>query len=222
VNASSLDPERRAALLAGARRSIFARGEPIFTAGDTADGIYFVNEGRVKVVRTHSSGAESIVGIRHPGDVFGEVAWTLGGRLRTTSAIALVAGAVDRIEAEEFDRRVRADSAIAAIFAHGIVARLTAVERELTDLAGKSVAGRLVDILGRLAAEHGLDEPGGGVRLGIDLTHQDLADLIGTSRETLTKELGTLSEVGLLRVSHRTIVLLQPRAFPFARRRERN
>jgi CRP-like cAMP-binding protein len=58
------------------------------------------------------------------------------------------------------------------------------------------------------------------LRLGIDLTHKDLADLIGTSRETLTKELGVLADVGLLRVAHRTIVLLQPQAFPFARRRE--
>jgi CRP-like cAMP-binding protein len=56
--------------------------------------------------------------------------------------------------------------------------------------------------------------------LGLDLTHKDLADLIGTSRETLTKELGVLADVGLLRVAHRTIVLLQPQAFPFARRRE--
>ena len=52
----------------------------------------------------------------------------------------------------------------------------------------------------------------------MNLTHQDLANLIGTSRETLTKELGVLADVGLLRVSHRSLVLLQPQAFPFVRR----
>jgi CRP-like cAMP-binding protein len=58
------------------------------------------------------------------------------------------------------------------------------------------------------------------VRIALSLTHKDLADLIGTSRETLTRELGVLADVGLVRVSQRTIVLVQPRAFPFARRRE--
>lgn len=81
----------------------------------------------------------------------------------------------------------------------------------------KSVAGRLVNALGRLAAEHGRPEPGGTIRIGIKPRH-DLAGLIGASRETLTRELGVLADVGLLRVAHKTITLVQPQAFPFARR----
>jgi CRP-like cAMP-binding protein len=60
----------------------------------------------------------------------------------------------------------------------------------------------------------------GHVRIALNLTHKDLADLIGTSRETLTKELGVLADVGLVRVAQRSIVLLAPKAFPFARKRE--
>jgi CRP-like cAMP-binding protein len=55
----------------------------------------------------------------------------------------------------------------------------------------------------------------------MNLTHKDLADLIGTSRETLTKELAVLVDVGLLRVAHKTVTLVQPKAFPYVRVRRR-
>ena len=220
MNLFELEAAQRDLLLRGARPVSCMRGELLFTVGDPADSVYFVMEGRIKVFRTHPSGAESIVGIRNPGNLFGELGWAMGERGRNNSASALVASDLRRVDAADFGRALRAAGVLAAAFARGLVRRLTAVERELTELAGKSVPGRLVDILGRLAAAHGIEEPAGSLRLGLDLTHKDLADLIGTSRETLTKELGVLADVGLLRVAHRTIVLLQPQAFPFARRRE--
>ncbi|MGP6158433.1 MAG: Crp/Fnr family transcriptional regulator [Vulcanimicrobiaceae bacterium] len=219
MNVLELDPERRQALLDDARRIVLARGELLYTAGDPAGDVFIVERGRVKILRTTASGSEAIVEIRNPGDVFGEMIWLAENGRRTTSAVALDPGEVRSLDAALFGRRLQADARLAATFARGVAARLAAAERELTELAGKSVPGRLVDLLGRLAAEHGVPEPDGGVRIGMSLTHQDLANLIGTSRETLTKELGVLADVGLLRVSHRSLVLLQPQAFPFARRR---
>lgn len=218
VNVNELDGAHRAALLADAKRTTVVRGDLIYTPGDAADGIYVVESGRVKIVRTSAGGLESIVGIRNPGDVFGELTWMSAGVARSTSAIALDPGDICRIDAGRFERRLRENGVLAAAFARGVALRLAALERELTELAGKSVPGRLVDALGRLAADHGIREPDGTLRIGLSLTHKDLADMIGTSRETLTKELSVLADVGLLRVSHRTIVLVQPRAFPFARR----
>ena len=219
MNVLELGTERRDALLADARRRSVLRGDLIYTPGDAADCIYVVDSGRVKIVRTSASGAESIVGIRNPGDIFGELSWMTDGARRSTSAIALDPGDVCRVDAASFERRLHADAVTAAHFARGVGQRLSSLERELTELAGKSVPGRLVDVLGRLAAEHGVPEDDGTLRIGLSLTHKDLADLIGTSRETLTKELSVLADVGLLRVAHRTIVLVQPQAFPFASRR---
>ncbi len=220
VNVLELDPGARERLFADAKRATVARGELIYTPLDPADCVYVVKSGRVKIVRTNASGSESIVGIRNPGDVFGELTWMIPNARRVTSAIALDPGEVCRLDAGVFERRLQSDSVLAASFARGIAQRLSAVERELTELAGKSVPGRLVDVLGRLASEHGEIADDGTVRIALSLTHKDLADLIGTSRETLTKELSVLADVGLLRVQQRTIVLLQPRAFPFAFRRE--
>jgi len=218
VNVLELEGAVRERLLADAKRTTVGRGDFIYTPDDVADAIYVVDSGRVKIVRTSANGSESIVGIRNPGDIFGEVTWMTVDRRRTTSAIALDPGDVCRLDAATFERRLRADAALATAFARGIALRLAALERELTELAGKSVPGRLVDVLGRLASEHGEPEADGTVRIALSLTHKDLADLIGTSRETLTKELSVLADVGLVRVSHRTIVLVQPRAFPFAER----
>jgi CRP/FNR family transcriptional regulator, cyclic AMP receptor protein len=217
VNLGDLDPARRDVLLSGARRVRLERSQPAYLAGDRADRVYFVRSGRVKIVRTNPSGAEAIVGIRTAGDIFGELAGAAEG-VRTTSAVAIEPVEADAVAGAAFIALLEDDAQIARAFARGIARRLAAAEHELAELMGKSVPGRLVDALGRLAAAHGVAEPGGRVRIGINLTHKDLADLIGTSRETLTKELSVLADVGLLRVAHKTITLVQPQAFPFARR----
>ncbi len=222
MNLADLDDDRRSRLLAGARLVKLARNAMAYAPGDRADAIYFVRSGRVKIVRSTAAGAEVIVGIRTTGDIFGELTWLadLHGR-RSTSAVAIEPSTVESVRADDFSALLQADGEIARAFARGVTRRLAATEQELTELAGKSVPGRLVDVLGRLASSHGIEEPDGTLRIGMNLTHKDLADLIGTSRETLTKELAVLVDVGLLRVAHKTVTLVQPKAFPYVRVRRR-
>jgi CRP/FNR family transcriptional regulator len=218
MNLADLAPAQRDALLAGARTRRLARGDYAYSADDRADAVWFVIAGRVKIVRTGRNGSESIVGIRTQGDAFGELSWMQPGALRLTNAVAMEPTDAGAIPVGAFSRMLQGDAELARTFARGVARRLALAEYELTELAGKSVPGRLVDALGRLASEHGVLEPDGAMRIALNLTHKDLADLIGTSRETLTRELSVLADVGLLRVSHRTITLVQPRAFPFAQR----
>ena len=219
MNLDELEAGQREALLAAAKPVRVGRGEAVYQPGDAPDRVYFVRSGRIKIVRTHASGAEAIVGIRVAGDLFGELTG-IEDAPRTTSAIAIEPAEAEALPSAAFAAAVRNDAGIARAFARGVARRLAAAEHELAELMGKSVPGRLVDALGRLAAGHGIEEPGGTIRIGMNLTHKDLADLIGTSRETLTKELAVFAELGLLRVAHRTITLVQPQAFPFARRRD--
>jgi len=222
MNLADLDDAGRARLLAVAKLTTLARNEAVYRDGDAADRLFIVDDGRVKIVRTHASGSETIVGIRTPGDVFGELGAIEPARVRTTSAIAIEPSRVHAVAASVVRDMLAADSGFARGYAAGTARRLTEAERELTELAGKSVPGRLVDALGRLASMYGEDNGDGTLRIGINLTHRDLADLIGTSRETLTKELGVLADVGLLRVTHKSVTLVQPQAFPLRRRRESN
>jgi CRP-like cAMP-binding protein len=223
MNLADLDVERRGRLLAGAKALKLARNGMTYAAGDRPDCVYFVRSGRVKIVRSNAAGAELIVGIRVAGDIFGELAWLpdSGEHVRKTSAVAIEPSTVDSIAVDDFATALRADPHIARTFARGVSRRLAQTEQELTELTGKNVPGRLVDVLGRLASSHGVEEPDGALRIGMNLTHKDLADLIGTSRETLTKELAVLVDVGLLRVAHKTVTLVQPQAFPYVRGRRR-
>jgi CRP/FNR family cyclic AMP-dependent transcriptional regulator len=223
MNLADLDDERRGRLLAGAKPLKLGRNNMPYAAGDRPDSVYFVRSGRIKIVRSNAAGAEVIVGIRTTGDIFGELAWLpeSGEHLRKTSAIAIEPSVVDSIRVDDFAAFLRTDALLARAFARGVTRRLAATQQELTELTGKSVPGRLVDVLGRLASSHGIEEPDGALRIGMNLTHKDLADLIGTSRETLTKELAVLVDVGLLRVAHKTVTLVQPKAFPYVRARRR-
>jgi CRP-like cAMP-binding protein len=219
---SDLDDSRRAQFLGKAKRLVLARNDAVYRDGDKADKVFVVDHGRVKIVRTHISGSETIVGIRTPGDLFGELSAIESDRIRTTSAIAIEASHVHAVAAATMRELLAADIGFARAYTAGTARRLTEAERELTELAGKSVPGRLVDALGRLASMYGEENGDGTLRIGINLTHRDLADLIGTSRETLTKELGVLADVGLVRVTPKTVTLVQPQAFPFSRRRDAN
>ena len=215
MNLDDLTPAQRARVLAGAKRVRLDRGALAYAPGDDAADVYVVHAGRIKLVRTNASGAEAIVGIRTAGELFGELAALTASR-RSTSAIAMEPATLDALPLAALTDALAADAGLARAFARGVARRLAAAEHELAELLGKSVAGRLVDALGRLGAEHGTPE-GTTIRIGINLTHQDLADVIGTSRETLTKELGVLADLGLIRVAHKTITLVQPQAFPFAK-----
>jgi CRP-like cAMP-binding protein len=219
---TDLDETRRAHFLAAAKPVSLARNDAVYRDGDISDRVFVVDEGRVKIVRTHVSGSETIVGIRTAGDIFGELSAIEERRIRTTSAVAIEPSRVLAVSAAAMREMLAADIGFARAYTAGTARRLTEAERELTELAGKSVPGRLVDALGRLASMYGEDNGDGTLRIGINLTHRDLADLIGTSRETLTKELGVLADVGLVRVTHKTVTLVQPRAFPFGRRRDAN
>jgi CRP/FNR family transcriptional regulator len=223
MNLADLDDERRERLMASASSLKLARNEMAYAPGDRANRVYFVLSGRVKIVRSTAAGDEVIVGIRNAGDVFGELTWLTetADSLRKTSAVAIEPSRVESLAVDDFARFLNSDGEIARSFARGVTRRLAAAEQELTELAGKSVPGRLVDVLGRLASSHGVEEPDGTLRIGMNLTHKDLADLIGTSRETLTKELAVLVDVGLLRVAHKTVTLVQPQAFPYVRVRRR-
>jgi CRP-like cAMP-binding protein len=217
---ADLDDAHRARFLAGARTLTLARNDAVYRDGDPSDRVFAVESGRVKIVRTHVSGAETIVGIRTPGDVFGELGALEPAAVRTTSAIAIEPSRVHSVAATTMRDLLATENGFARSYAAGTARRLTEAERELTELAGKSVPGRLVDALGRLASLYGEENEDGTLRIGINLTHRDLADLIGTSRETLTKELSVLADVGLVRVTPKTVTLVQPQAFPFARRRD--
>lgn len=183
--------------------------EVIFAEGDLGDAIYLLKTGHVRLYRITEDGKEISLAILGPGDVFGELALFEEAQ-RQTFAEALDAAHICASSVDDFTRLMGHKPQFTMMVAREVARRRTDVETRFAGMAYGSVRGRLLQALRRLAEEHGAVQPDGGVRINIRLSHQELANLIGTSREACTIALGTLQKGGLLRLdADRHIVIAQ-------------
>ena len=179
------------------RATIFARGDP----GDT---LYIVKEGLVKLVAHSGRGTETILHILPPGALFGEL--LLSEEKREFTAIAETDAVVAAVPKEGFARLLSSIPAFSMNFIRLLSRRLAKVEKEFAGFGHTWSYHRLAGILLKLAREHGAATPAGMV-LAIRLTHEELANLIGTTRETVTTQMGRFRRLGMVRREGKNLVL---------------
>ncbi len=202
-----LGPEEIARLEPLCRSRTFRRGEPIYLPADAAEAAMVLAEGRVKIGAITSDGKQTILAFIEPGELFGELEAIDGGP-REEFAEAAEKSTVVLMPAEALRRLMEADPTLALGVTKLIGLRRRRIERRLKSLLFRSNRQRLVSLLLELAEQYGLpssDPP--GVRLGIKLSHQDMASVIGSTRETVTVVLGELQSEGLVSIGRRKIVL---------------
>lgn len=185
----------------------YARGETILSPGDPSERIYIIKRGRVKLSKYSPEGKEQILALLQSGDVFGALA--LVGGQENVHVEAFEETVVCSLRLEDFFAIVRAHPEIVLRLLKLLARRLEIAEREVEELVFQDVPGRLASLLLRLAREYGEPAPG-GVRISLRLTHQDLANMIGATRETVTSVLGRFRTQGLLAFDRRRIVVLNP------------
>jgi len=190
---------------AASRMRRFEKGEPIYLPADQADGVLLLATGRVRICSITEEGKQSILTFVEPGELFGEMS-LVGVREREDfaessekSTVVLIPGPFMQ---NLIDRRGNVALGITKLF--GL--RRRRIERRLKYLLFRSNRQRLVHLLLELAEDYG-EQTSEGVRLGIKLSHQDLASIIGSTRETVTVLLGELQAEGWLRLGRRKIVL---------------
>jgi CRP-like cAMP-binding protein len=188
-----------------ARARKFPRGAPIYLPADEADGVLLLTAGRAKICGVSADGKQSILAFIEPGELFGELAIFQGGR-REEYAEAAETSTVLLIPADEMRRLVERHSDVAMGVTKLIGLRRRRIERRLKYLLFRSNRERLVHLLLELAEQYGR-RTAEGVLLTIKLSHQDLANVIGSTRETVTVTLGELQAEGHLSVGRRKIVL---------------
>lgn len=202
-----LGPEQLARLEPQCRSRTFRRGEPVYLPAEAAEAAMVLAEGRVKIGSLTSDGKQTILAFIEPGELFGELE-ALDGGAREEFAEAAEKSTVVLLPAEALRQLVETDPSLALGVTKLIGLRRRRVERRLKSLLFRSNRQRLVSLLLELADQYGqpsVEPP--GTRLGIKLSHQDMASVIGSTRETVTVVLGELQSEGLLTVGRRKIVL---------------
>jgi len=195
----------------------YAAGSAIFLKNDPADFVGFVKSGLVKLVTESRGRRETLLHILKPGDVFGEL--LLSEEARRFTAVAETDATVDAISRGNFLRLLSTHPAVALSFIRVLSRRLVGVERAIADFGHTWSYHRLAKVLLRLANEHGLPAPA-GTRIPLALTHAELGNMIGTTRETVTTQLIRFKRLGLLAREGRHFIVDRPRLAEFIRAEE--
>jgi CRP/FNR family cyclic AMP-dependent transcriptional regulator len=168
-----------------------------FDQGDANKVVFLIKTGRVRIARNTADGKEVTVAILGPGDMFGEDA-LFGGIERTTVATCMEETLICKAHADDLFALLAGNSALALNVAQMLNDRLSDASATIEDLAYAKISDRLVNLFERLAAEHGRQTPE-GTYLDLRLTHQEIASIIGSTRETVSLEMNALVRSGQIK-----------------------
>jgi CRP/FNR family transcriptional regulator/CRP/FNR family cyclic AMP-dependent transcriptional regulator len=183
----------------------FDKGQLIILADEPGDTLFIVRRGQVKVSLTHASGKEFILSLLGEGEFFGELA-ILDERPRSASVVAMEETDLIMLTRPDFLQLVGRVPAIAVALLEELAARLRRTDEQVGGLALLDVHNRVARIILRLAADRG-EETDEGIRIKQRLTHQQLANMAGTTRETVTRVLKQLERDGYITTRDRQIVV---------------
>lgn len=194
---SALSPAHLRVVYRLAREVDVAAGQPVFAKREDADAMFIVLSGRIKIY-THSAGKKrKTFAYLHEGDFFGEMA-LLEGTTRTASAQATDPSRLLLIHKKDFQRLLARDARLTLYLLRTVSARLRRANEEIEGMLFRNVLGRVAKAVLEQAQRSGEPWNGGGLALRQRFTQQELADIVGTTREPLTRALSSLRRAGLV------------------------
>jgi CRP/FNR family cyclic AMP-dependent transcriptional regulator len=202
---SKLTADQVQRIEAKSRYRSYSAGKPIYLPSEKADSVFLLTSGLVKVCNLTPDGKESILAFVEQGELFGEIA-IFSRETRDEYVEAVDSSTVVMIPAEEMELLMNENPDVAMAFTKIIGLRRQCIERRLKNLLFKSNRERLVHLLLDLALQFGWAAED-GIRLRVRLSHQDLANLIGSTRESVTVILSQLKSEGTIKNGRRKIVL---------------
>ncbi len=181
------------------------RRQVIYLPGDPGGAVFFVNGGRVKISKVTRDGKELTLAYRGPGEVFGETCLIDGGP-REEMAEAMENALVTEVERSEFERLLQAQALLGLRLSKILAQRRREVENKIENLVFKDVNAKLAELLLRLGTEYGVDDSRGTL-VALKITHQEMANLIGSTRETVSLTLAQFKRKGLISTDGRKVIL---------------
>lgn len=182
------------------------RGQQILSPDDPPDRIHIIKKGRVRVYRSTPDGKQLTLDIYEKGTILGDMSLLGQERLPEAYAEAIDDGVICTITPDELRRLIERHPVIGINIIRHLSRRLQAAERELEAMAYQRVDQRLARKLIDLAQRFGVSSPRGTL-IGARLTQQELAEMIGTTRETLAHTLADFRRGGLLDTVHHQVVI---------------
>ncbi len=203
-----MTPGDREALLALGTEQDFRKGEFVFRAGAPGKHVYFLREGRVKVCQPSRSGKEVLLWFCFAGEMFGLAEVAQGGG-RVVHAQACEASKVLKLSQAQFSEFLHAHPGALPLVMQVLSCRMRSLGEVIVNLINDDVETRIMKLILRLSARHGV-RIGQDIHLSITLTHQEIADMVGTTRQTVTEVLNDLKRRGVLSLENRRIHIESP------------
>ncbi|WP_017615717.1 Crp/Fnr family transcriptional regulator [Nocardiopsis salina] len=202
----ALDEEDTAALRSSVSEVRLGRGQTLFNEGDEGDRLYVILSGKVKLTRTAVDGRENLLGVLGPSEMFGELSLFDPGP-RTASGVAVTDSVLAGLGHDDLRPFLSSRPHVSLQLLKSLAGRLRRTNDVMADLVFTDVPGRVAKALLELADKFG-KEGEDGLHVHHDLTQEELAQLVGASRETVNKALAEFALRGWLRIEAKAVVLL--------------
>lgn len=206
---AELAPDELAALADVVVIARYKKNQVLFVEGEASRSLYFILSGRVKVYRLSDDGREQILHLLSDGDPIAVVPFFDGGTYPANAEV-MTDSEIAFLRVEDFERVARANPTILLRMMRILAQRLRRAQEEIASLALKDVSSRLAGTLLELARRHG-EQVQGYTQVDLQLSRQELGNLIGATRETTTRLLHQFQRDKAIRIDGSVITILDKR-----------
>jgi CRP/FNR family cyclic AMP-dependent transcriptional regulator len=187
----------------------YRKNQIIFLEEETGNYMYLVLSGKVKVAKSGPGGKETILAIHRAGDFFGEMS-LLDGKTAPATVSAMEDAKIISVSGADFHKYLLHNEKVMLQIINVLCARLRQVW-QTQSMSSSTAEERIRMGIYQLAKRHGIRDSR-GVIIDLRITHQELAEMVGTSRETVTRVLAFLQKQGILEINQRRMILLDAQA----------
>ena len=204
---SGLEPTELERIAQVAIPRAFPKGARIFHEGDRSDACYVIRSGEVRVTREHPDGRAIALATLGPGELVGELAMLDGG-VRSASVETLTEVELLAVAATDMKGLLERNAQITAKLVVALTKRLRETNERISRQSFQTVPSRVAGVLSQLVSEENAEHGREGVT--IRMNQADLAQLAGTSRESVSRFLAVLERAGVVRVGRGRVTVLEP------------
>jgi len=183
----------------------YRKNQVIFVEEETGEYMYVVIAGKVKASKTSATGKETILAIHQPGDFFGEMS-LLDGKTSPATVSAIEDCKIAIISRADFQRLLMCNERVVSQIIQVLCSRLRSVWNQVQSLSYSNADSRIRAGVLQLARRHGINDAR-GILINLKITHDELAKMVGTSRETVTRTLTDLQKQGIIKMADRRIIV---------------